>query len=248
MFVLLALIFGVGFVAFGVGSDVQGGIADVLGVGGGNSADDIVSVDEARDRLDDKPNDPKALRDLATALQREGDPEEAIAPLVTYTALRPKDEDALNELAGLYLSKAGRLGTELQFAQARAQYLDPSAEFLPPTSSPLGQALGSAPITAAVTGETSTLANALYGNVQNAYSQAKDVYVKLADLAPNDPDVQSQLGDAALNAADTATALAAYRKFVKLAPDDPTVPVIRERIKQIQASAAATATQPSGAG
>ena len=149
MFVVLALLFGVGFVAFGVGSDVQGGIADVLGVGG-STGDDVVSAGEARDRLKEKPNDPQALRDLATALQRDGEAEEAIQPLQTYTALRPKDDDALSELAGLYLGKANRIGTELQLAQLQAQFQNPGAEFLPATTSQLGQALAEPPITTAV--------------------------------------------------------------------------------------------------
>ena len=240
MFVALALVFGVGFVAFGVGSDVQGGIADVIGVGGGGADDEIVSVEDARERLREKPNDTAALLALAEALQREGQTEEAIAPLETYTALRPKDEDALDQLAGLYISKASRIGSELQLAQVRGQYLDPGADFLPPATSPFGQALAQPPITKAVTEDVNAITNALYSDLQAAYTEAKDVYAKLAKLVPNDPDVQLQLADAALNSNDTQTALAAYRKFLKLAPDDPSAPLYRERIKQIEASAALT--------
>jgi Flp pilus assembly protein TadD len=239
MFVVLALLMGVGFVAFGVGSDVQGGIADVIGIGG-TSGDDIVSVDEARETLKDKPNDPTALRDLATALQREGQTEEAIAPLETYTALRAKDEEALTELAGLYLAKASRIGSELQLAQARAQFLDPGADFLPPATSQLGQALATPPITRAITEDVNARINTLYGEVQSTYGEAKDIYTQLATLAPKDPDIQIQLGDAALNAGDAAAAIAAYQKFVKLAPDDPRTPLIKQQIKQIQAASAVT--------
>jgi tetratricopeptide (TPR) repeat protein len=239
MFVVLALLMGVGFVAFGVGSDVQGGIADVIGIGG-TSSDDVVSADEARETLKEKPNDPKALRDLSTALQRDGQTEQAIVPLETYTALRAKDEDALTELAGLYLAKAARVGSELQVAQVQAQYLDPGADFLPPASSPLGQALATPPITAAVTEDVNARVNTLYGEVRGAYTQAKDVYTRLATLAPQDPDIQIQLGDAALNAGDAAAAVAAYQKFVKLAPDDSRAGLIKQQIKQIQAASALT--------
>jgi Flp pilus assembly protein TadD len=235
MFVVLALLFGVGFVAFGVGSSVQGGIADILGVGS-SSGDDVVSAQEARDRLREKPNDPTALRDLATALQRDGDTEGAIQPLETYTALRPKDDDALNELAGLYLGKANRIATELQLAQVQAQYLDPGVDFLPPSTSPFGQAFAEAPITKAVTEDVNARVNALYSDVRGAYAGAQGIYAKLAARAPNDPDVQIQLGDAALNAGDSAVALKAYRKFVKLAPDDPRTPLIKQQITQLQAA------------
>ena len=40
-------------------------------------------------------------------------------------------------------------------------------------------------------------------------------------LTPNDPNVQLQLGQSAQAANDTATAIAAYKKFLKLAPHDP---------------------------
>src|SRR5829696_1426408 len=89
-FVFLAVVFTVGFVAFGVGSDVQGGLADLLT---GNSTTGGASVGDARERAKDSPKDPDAWRDLSTALQQDGQTQEAIAPLRKYTDLRPKDED-----------------------------------------------------------------------------------------------------------------------------------------------------------
>jgi tetratricopeptide (TPR) repeat protein len=246
MFVFLALVFGVGFVAFGVGGEVQGGIADVIGVGGGGG-DGLVSEDEARERLKEKPNDPQALRDLSTALQRDGKPEEAIQPLETYTTLRSKDEEALLELAGLHLSRASRINGELQTAQVQAALLDPSSSFLPPATSPLGQALAGPPITAAVTEEVNAEINTLFTELQGAYAEAQQSYEQVARLSPNDPNVQIQLADAALNAGDSEAALAAYKKFLKLAPDDPNAELVRDQIKQLEA-AAATTPAPQGDG
>jgi tetratricopeptide (TPR) repeat protein len=234
MFVFLALVFGVGFVAFGVGSDVQGGIADVLGVGG--SGTDQPSVSEARDKLADDPTDPVALRELATALQTDARPEEAIAPLETYVELKPRDEQALRELAGLYLSKAGRLRTELQLAQLEAQSLDPGREFLPPTTSPLGRALNERPLSDAVTARANSRFNTVLSQLTNTYSQATSTYRNVARLVPRDASVQLQLADAAQNAGDTQTALAAYRRFLRLAPDDPSAPLVREQIQRLQSS------------
>jgi Flp pilus assembly protein TadD len=235
MFVLLALVFGVGFVAFGVGSEVQGGIADVLGVGGGGGSDQP-SVSEARDRLADNPRDTQALRDLATALQTEGRPEEAIGPLETYVGLRPRDEDALRELAGLYLTRTSQLRNELQLVQIQAQNLDPGAGLLPAASTPLGRALNDRPISNAVTARLNERANTLISELNGAYGRAVSTYRRIGRLAPQDASVQLQLADAAQNAGDAQTALAAYRRFLKLAPDDPSAPLVRQEIRRLQSS------------
>jgi tetratricopeptide (TPR) repeat protein len=242
MFLLLALVFGVGFVAFGVGSDVQGGIADILGGGGGSGQP---SVDEAREKLDENPADPTALRDLATALQTEGRPLEAIDPLEQYTALRPKDEDALRELAGLYLSSATTARQDLAVAQAQASLLDPGAIFLPPSSSPLGQALANRPITQAATGDASEAVNDAYTRLVAAYTQAKTTYQKIVKIAPDDAAAQLQLADVAQNSGDSATAIAAYKKFLAMAPDDPSAPLVREQIEQLEAASTSTGAEPA---
>jgi tetratricopeptide (TPR) repeat protein len=244
MFVLLALIFGVGFVAFGVGSDVQGGIADVLGVGGASAGQP--SVDEAREKLVEKPNDPVALRELSTALQTEGQADDAIVPLEQYVALRPKDEDAQRELAGLYLTRASRARQDLQVAQVEATLLNPGSDFLPPVSTPLGQALSSAPITQAVSGKATEAVNEAYTELIAAYQSATRAYQQIVKLAPDDAAAQLQLADAAANSGDTTTATAAYKKFLKLAPDDPSAPLVREEIKRLEAAATAGAATAAG--
>ena len=57
-------------------------------------------------------------------------------------------------------------------------------------------------------------------------------------LQPNDPNVQLELAQAAQQVGDTATAIAAYERFLKLAPDDPSAAVVREQLKQLRAAAA----------
>ena len=240
MFVFLALAFAVGFVGFGVGSDVQGGIADAIGVGGGTGQP---SVEDARERLEKNPNDPTALRDLATALQTDNRPEEAIAPLERYAGLRPRDEEALRQLAGLHLTKATKLREQAQQAQLEAQALAPGTIFQPPAGSPFAQALSKAPITDAATQRANERLTKVYGQMQAAYGDAKSAYERLARVAPEDPSIQLQLADAAVNSGDTQTALKAYRRFLKLAPDDPTAPLVRQEIKRLQATAA---LQPGG--
>jgi len=71
VFSILAFIFFISFVGFGIGSDVSGGLFDAIGIGGNSSSsDDLEStyqaqIDEAEKKLDANPKDEKALTDLA---------------------------------------------------------------------------------------------------------------------------------------------------------------------------------------
>jgi tetratricopeptide (TPR) repeat protein len=230
-FVFLALVFGVGFVAFGVGSDVPGGIADVI-QGSGSTGN--ISVGDAQEKVDENPSDANALRQLATALQQEGRSDEAIPPLEQYTRLRPKDNTALGELASLYVGKASRLRNRVAQVQAETQIVVPPADFLPPTTSPLGRALANQPISQAAQQRADARLATLYQDLQVAYLQAQQAYAKLAQRSPEDASVQLQLADASINANDPAAALAAYRRFLELAPDDPNAPIVRQTIRQLE--------------
>ena len=232
-FVFLALVFGVGFVVFGVGGEVPGGIADVLQRG---AAGDGPSVGEARERLADNPNDPQALRDLATALNTDGRPDEAIPPLERYTTLRPKDEAALNELAILYLGRATRLREQVIREQTEGQIILPSSEFLPPPTTPLGQALAVAPLEQAILTRTNERLMRVYNRMQTAYTRAKLTYARIAALSPEDATVQLQLAQAAEAGGDEKAALAAYRRFLELAPEDPQAPLVRQQVARLRAS------------
>ncbi len=124
MFLFLALVFALGFVGFGVGA---GGIGfgDVIrdAAGGGGQP----SISDAEERVLDNPKNAKAFRDLSTAHQAAGNTDEAIDALESYVQLRPKDTDALRELAALYLQKASAAQERAQIYQARADYFAPGA-------------------------------------------------------------------------------------------------------------------------
>jgi tetratricopeptide (TPR) repeat protein len=241
VFVFLALAFGLGFVAFGVGSDVQGGLDQLFQ---GRAAGSGANVDDARERVAENPKDAAAKLALAEALQEEGKPEEAIAPLQAYLKLRANDEEALQMLAGLYLSKAQRIQDEAAVAQQEASYLDPGQTFRPTPGTELGNAVGSAS-TYQPADDANQRATALYQELQTAATQITETHKKIAKVSPDDPTVQLELAEAAQNSGDSATALAAYKKFLKLAPDDPSAEVVREQVKLLEESAAPTAAAGS---
>jgi Flp pilus assembly protein TadD len=236
MFVLLAVVFAVGFVGFGVGSG-SSGIGDLLQgnfsniFGGGSSGP---SISKAQKKVDKHPSDPAAYRQLATAYQAKGRTDDAMAALRQLIVLRPKDTKALSNLGALQLSRASKFRTDVQNAQAAEQAAYAQAPVTPDTSSKLGQALSTDPIGQAVSGQLGGAVSTAQQNMTSAYTDAVTTYKQLAKVSPSDSAVQFQLAQAAESASDYKTAIAAYKRFVTIAPDDPTVPAIKQRIKQLE--------------
>lgn len=235
MFAALAVVFTISFVAFGVGSGSTG-IGDLFRgnfpfFGGGGGGD---SISKAQKAVAKHPTSAQAYRTLATALETKSRNDEAVLALARYTQLKPKDADALTELAGLYLRQTDIARRAAQVAQAAAQPVTGGALFGPSSTSKLGQALGSDPIVQAVGTKASQIVSDQYNKAQAAAAKAIDTYKRLARARPDDPSVQLELAQAAEGVGSTAVAIAAYRQFLKLAPGDPTAVAVKQRLKQLQ--------------
>ena len=229
MFVFLALVFGVGFVGFGVGAGGVG-FGDILrGTGSGSG---VPSVSENQKRIDENPKDAQAYRDLATAYQADGDVDGAIEALEGFSRLKPRNVDALRELAALYLRKASDAQTRAQIAQLRSDYLAPGGSVLG-TLVVGGKPLETDELSSAVSSVLSEDTNAALVEVQSASQNAVSTYKRIAAAQPRDPSVQLELAQTAQSVNDTATAIAAYRKFLELAPDDPSAPDVKRLLKQL---------------
>ncbi len=240
MFVFLALVFGLGFVVFGIGSDQGTGVGDLFRDGGGASGG--VSLSEARERVQENPRDAEAKRQLATALQTEGQTSEAIVVLGEYVVLKPKDENALRELASLYLTKATARQREGQEAQFRASFVTGDPAFSTQLEVGEGQALAADPIIEAVTSETNEVVTAAFTDAQESFTNATQTYERIVALTPRDPNVQLELAQTAQQAGNFPRAIEAYNRFLELAPDDPTAPLVREQVKQLQGAQQPAAT------
>ena len=241
MFLFLALVFGLGFVGFGVGAGGIG-VGNIF-QGSGNSG--LPSISAAEKRVSENPRDAQAFRDLATAHQAEGNTDEAIEALQSFVGLRPKNVDALRELAALYLAKTSEAQQEANNANIRAAYTVPGAT-IASTIVIGGQPLEADPISSAVNARLSEAVNAALSEAQSASVQAVETYRRIAQASPREPSVQLELAQAAQNAGDSATAIAAYEKFVKIAPDDPTVPEVKRLIKELKASQTTPTVSGSG--
>ncbi len=238
MFVLLAIVFSISFVAFGVGSGSTG-ISDIFNGGipfFGSGSSGGSSISKAQKAVAKHPKQAQGYRDLATALETKNRNDEAIAALESYTKLRPKDTAALSELAGLYLRQVDAASKAARDANDAATRVTGGGFFAPSLTDKQGQAVGSNPIVDAVGSKASTIISDLQTKAQTAAAKAIATYQQLAKAAPDDSSVQLELAQAAESLGNTPVAIAAYKRFLKLAPERS---VGRRRQAEDQAAPAA---------
>jgi tetratricopeptide (TPR) repeat protein len=238
VFVFLALVFGLGFVVFGVGSSGVSGLSDIFnGIrsSGGGSA----SISKGLKETQKNPKSPQAWQDLATAYEAKGQLANAVSAWTTYTNLRPKSVDGLNSLANDYQAQFSSQTAAAQAAQVDAQSAQTTNFGAPPTT-PLGRALGSVPdpISQAVSNGAAQRFNAALQARAATASTLLGVYQRIATLQPGDPTARLQLAGAAQQAGVPSTAIAAYKQFIKLAPYDNQVPYAKQQIKALESQLA----------
>ncbi len=235
VFVFLALVFAVGFVAFGVGSG-SSGISDILRGnffgGGGTSTSSLVK--QKQEAIARNPNDISAYLDLAGLYQQDQDETNALATLSKAEQVAPKNFDVLNRIAGIY---SGQAELERQAAQnAQVVYFESTVS--PPgldPSSTLGQAISGDPYSDVL----KTRANEAYSKMVSAFTKAETAYKKLVTAAAGtsqEANAQLQLAGAAQISGDTTTAVNAYTRFLKIAPDSPNALAVRQTLEQLKAS------------
>lgn len=246
MFVFLALVFGLGFVVFGVGSSGGTGIGDILR-DGGSPSNGGTSVSDARKAVEQSPNDAEAQRTLARALVDDGQTTEAVAAYKDYLKLRPKDQDALRELAGLYLTQGQQAQARAQAAQALAGYRSAGSTWVAPLKlGDSGVTLGEDPISTAVNAQANETISSAVSEANESFASAISTYEQLAKLSPKDPNLQLELAQTAESIQNYPRAVEAYKQFLQLAPDDTNAPIVRQRIKLLEAQLSASAPSASG--
>jgi tetratricopeptide (TPR) repeat protein len=234
MYVLLAVVFAAGFVVLGVGSGSTG-IGDILqgklfGGGGSSTSSQIESKQKAIAR---SPKDVSLYLDLAGLYQADQKESQALTTLRKAEKIAPKNVDILNRLALIYSSRAGRARSVAEDAQIL--YL--SNTTAPPgldTNSPLGQALASDPYSNALRSKASEA----YSKMVTAYSAAEKAYQRVVTTTKGtseEASAQLQLASAAQTAGDIPTAVTAYQRFLKIAPNDPNAAAVRQTLTQLKA-------------
>jgi tetratricopeptide (TPR) repeat protein len=230
VFLLLAIAFGIGFVAFGVGTGVGGtSIGDVLRDFLGRQ-DTGGSIEDARKDALAHPKDADVQLAYVNALQARGRTQEAIAALEAYTALKPKDTDALRQLANLWGSVANEARQEQQVATAQATEASAASSIAVPDSDFLRE-VEQNKIAQTLAQQANARASAAASRASSAAGSQQRVYEQLTLLIPDDPSIFLSLGIAAQEANDAESAIAAYQKFLSLAPNDPSAAQVKQQIE-----------------
>jgi tetratricopeptide (TPR) repeat protein len=172
-----------------------------------------------------------ARKQLATALENKGRTDEAIAAWLEYGKLRPKDANALRHLGDLELGQANQYFQQAQLA-ALAQAEASAGSTFRPT---FGQDTQADPLIAAQTTNANTALQTASTKYQTAASRAIATYQQISKLQPKNQEALFALAQAADTLHQTAAAVAAYRKLLKLDLDTATKAQIRARIKTLQA-------------
>ncbi len=245
MFVLLAVVFALGFVVFGVGSG-SSGLSDALqsAFHFGSSGTSISSLEKKTAK---NPTDPKAWRDLATAYETKQRTQDAIGALERFLELKPKNADALSELAAQQEIYTNTVYNDLLVTNANASTLAPQAAFTPSGTTGLAPLFTSTnalqdPVHTAIVAAAQTELDNAKQKLFDIEAQTETTYKRLVALNPKDAGNQYSLAQAAQTAGDTTTAVAAYKAFLKLVP--PTDPQVADAKAQLKA----LTTTASGSG
>jgi tetratricopeptide (TPR) repeat protein len=222
VFALLAAAFAIGFVVFGVGTGVSGAnLGDFFRDIFGGGSDEAPAVADALEEVEDNPDDPQALLDLATAYRGAGQNADAAETLEKYVVLQPSDGAALRQLTAVYLAlarEANQRAATLAAGRALGQSFSSQAFSFPDTSGFLG-ALGENPVEDAVDSGYSRAASQIGEEATRFAAKRAAAFEKLVLAEPDDPTVLFQLGQAATEAIQNEKAIDAFERYLEVAPD-----------------------------
>ena len=237
MFVFLALVFGVGFVVFGIGAAGSGAsLGDLLREQGGAN-DNSISVSDAREKVQKNPKDAEAQRELATALQEDGQQDEAIdraqrvrraAPEGRGRAARARRpvpharqqaaQDGPGSAGARELSHR-RLDLRRPARRRRGFHRDAGSD----------RARRSRPRRTQQVTAASTAA-------QTAFQQAERPTSGWSRSPRTTRTCSSSSRRRRSRAGTTRRRSRRTSEFLKLAPDDPSAPIVKQQIKQLKAA------------
>jgi tetratricopeptide (TPR) repeat protein len=231
MFVFLALAFGIGFVAFGIGGTGGTGITDLIMQNGGSSG---ASVGDAQEKIDD--GNLAAYKELTEAYRAEGKQDEAITAGEAYVRAKPDDYAFMRTLASDYEGKAARQRDEASVIQEELSSSTGTTFAIQPQSK-LGQALGMGRIDRELTADANQKLTELFGGIESSYSRATSLYQRVARVQKDDVLLQMLLAQSAYQARKNGVAINAYQRVCKLAPGSVDCTQAKDAILQLRTQA-----------
>jgi tetratricopeptide (TPR) repeat protein len=234
-FVFLIVIFAGGFIFLGVGSgglDLGQLIRDAFGNKGGSGP----SVSQAQSQVAQHPFQATARRNLADALEKQGRIDEAIDAWIQYSRLNPNDVAALHHVGQLELGQADKYYRQAQLASLAQVQAGVNSPFRPSQTNPFGQAVGTDPITQALSSKASKELQDASAKYQTAAGKAVATYQSIVKLQPNDEQALFSLAQAADTLGQRSVAIRAYKKLLTFKLDPSTAAQIRQRVKTLKHS------------
>jgi tetratricopeptide (TPR) repeat protein len=229
-FVVLIVVFGGGFIFLGVGSgglDLGSLLRNAFHTGSSGP-----SLSSAEKKVQERPLNAPARRELAQILENKGRTTEAISAWLAYGRLRPKDAGALQHLGDLELGEANRYLQQAQSAQQAQADAGIGAAFTP--TGKLGSAVTSNPISSAAASKASADYQAAYSQYQRYASQALTTYKQVVKLQPKNQTALLALAQSAASLQQTKVAINAYKKLLTFDLDPSIKAQIRAQIKALR--------------
>ncbi|MCX6392010.1 MAG: tetratricopeptide repeat protein [Actinobacteria bacterium] len=247
VFLALAVVFGITFVFAGVGTSGPS-LVDLIGQNNDSSptttAADSSAVQKAEAATKASPEDPQVWLDLAQAEVAAGQLDKVPAAAEQAATLAPKDATVQAAIADVYLAQAAAALQKAQtmYAEAQGGGTVNGRSAVPQQVIP-GQSSGATPfqtaqesIASAKFSDVSAKVSPLQTEASDAYKAAVEAQTIVTEINADDPAAWFRLGQIATAANDTTGAIAAYERFVKLAPDDPLTSKVKDEIKRLQDS------------
>jgi tetratricopeptide (TPR) repeat protein len=247
VFAFLAGAFALSFVFLGVGTGVSGANPwDALQGIFTSGPEGVEDVEDAREKALAEPRNREAQLAYANALRADGQLRPAITVLEQYTQRRPRDVTALRQLAILWGIHAAHAREEAQVASAQAQQISIQETLAPSDEAGFFREIAGSQISETLAQQVQTRATEAQSRAVTAAKSEAAVWQDLTLLQPEDEGVFLQLGIASQNAGDVEAAIAAYERFLELAPDDSRAEVVQQQIDLLKGEDAETEPESSG--
>ena len=215
VFIFLAFMFGLGFVALGIGQGANSiNIGDLFNTGSSSGT----SISDLSSRVQSHPKDSGAWLQLARAYQADGQNSQAISAYTTYLGLKPKDQAALAATAGLLETRGSSDASKVQQAQAAAQAYTQIGTATAASSLALAPAL-THPLMTTLAQPANTVSQTLESSAVSDFAQAMGYRQTLAKLSPHNASYQLFLARDAYSTRSYATVATALERYLALSPN-----------------------------
>jgi hypothetical protein len=233
VFLALAAIFAVSFVALGVGSGNGSGLQDMFNSILGNGGNPV-----AQAQSEIKTNPAKGYMDLADAYITKNDLTNAIGALTTYVGLDKgkTDSNAWAQLGGYQKQQGDTAASQYQQVLQAAAIQSPGSIFAP--TGPLASQLGTNPIDQYYSTKNQALSGPLYQKAIAAYNASLTDFQNAAKYAKGTTRADAWLAvySAAQLVGNNKVALKSLQRYVALSPNSPNLKQIEAQCTKLHGS------------